>query len=145
MLDLVTVSLFHPTNPSAEPARLIHLLPQDASLGLHDERAVVVSRVRLHTPCVVDHVRDDTGWWMRVQAPAGELRRFKVRGKRVLGVDLVDAVWRWAERKAEAEYEEPNLDNVMHLAANELHARLAEIPHEAVPQQPTAPPQETAP
>lgn len=147
MIDLVTISLPNPTTPSAEPARLIHLIPTDAPLlRLEDDPQAspsltpIEARARLHTPCVVAHVRDGTGWWMRVQAPAGELRRFKVRGKRVVGVDLVDAVWRWAEREAEAEHEEPNLDDVMHLAAQELHARLAEIPHEMIanlnPQEP---------
>lgn len=142
-LDLVTWTL-KPATPQGPVVRSHGLIPAEAVLPV-DEDVCAVRRLRLATPCAVIYARDDLGMWAGITAPPGPTKRHKVRGKSFVGVDLVDAVWRWAMREAEDEYEADILDEAMQLAADEIASRLNEIPHEEVhgPAQP--PPKEAQP
>lgn len=139
-LDLVTWTL-KPATPQGPVVRSHGLIPAEAVLPV-DEDVCAVRRLRLATHCAVIYARDDLGMWASITAPPGPTKRHKVRGKSVVGVDLVDAVWRWAMREAEDEYEADILDEAMQLAADEIASRLAEIPHQEVhgPQEAQDPP-----
>ncbi len=131
-LDLVTWTL-KPATPQGPVVRSHGLIPAEALLPMdEDEDVCAVRRVRLTTPCTVIYARHELEMWASVHAPPGPTKRHKVRGRSFVGVDLVDAVWRWAMREAEREYEDDILDEAMQLAADELAARLHEIPHEEV-------------
>jgi hypothetical protein len=134
MLDLVTFALANPIDPDADPARA-HFLVDCAATFPDDDAHTVRHRRRLSTVCEVVRRDVDGMTWMQVQAvadPCAKRRRYTVRGKGVLGVDIVDAVYRWAQGEARQEYDDPTPDEAMHLAALELYARLAEIPHTVV-------------
>lgn len=146
MLGLVTLTL-KPATPQGPVARSHFLIPSSvvyppSALVLTPEDLAHHRRVRLTTPCTVVYSGDDFGMWASINTPPGPTKRHDVRGHSVVGVDLVDAVWRWAMREAEDEYEDNILMEAMQLAANEIAARLAEIPHQEVhgPQEAQDPP-----